>query len=100
MNEYILLMHGDAIDRAVADNGESWGQYLSTLRESGCFDGGSSIGAGQRLKKNQPAEPAETRVTGFIQVRAESLEAAKRFLVGNPVYEAGGTVELSELPPG
>ena len=100
MNDYILFMHGDAPDRAAADDGEKWGRYLSTLRQSGHFAGGSAIGTGQRLKLNRSPEPAETQVTGFIQVRAESLEAAKRFLDGNPVYEAGGTVELRELPRG
>ena len=29
---------------------------------------------------------------------AESLEAAKALVTGNPVYEAGGTVEVRHLP--
>ena len=50
------------------------------------------------LQKNEAIQPASTELTGFVRVRAASLEEAKRFLVGNPVYEAGGTVEIRELP--
>jgi hypothetical protein len=31
-------------------------------------------------------------------VNADSLDRAKSLLVGNPVFEAGGTVEIRELP--
>jgi len=31
-------------------------------------------------------------------VTADSLEAAKSLLLGNPVFEAGGTIEIRELP--
>ncbi|WP_227544551.1 hypothetical protein [Sapientia aquatica] len=51
MNDYILLMFNDVLDPAQADDGVQWQQYLSMLRASGQFDGGSAIGAGERLKK-------------------------------------------------
>jgi hypothetical protein len=97
MNEYMIFMHNDASDTAAADDGERWGAYLMHLRQSGCFDGGSSLGIGEELKKGQSSRPAGTALTGFIRIRAETLEDAKRFLVGNPTYEAGGTVEVREL---
>jgi hypothetical protein len=31
-------------------------------------------------------------------VQADSIDDARRFLEGNPVFEAGGTVEIRELP--
>lgn len=98
MNEYILLMHQDASDSEAADDPELWGHYLAQLRSTGHFDGGSSMGRGERFRKNQPSQPAGSDLSGFIRVRAVSLESAKRFLAGNPVYEAGGTVEIRELP--
>ena len=98
MNEYILFMHEDVADAAIADDGARWDKYLSALRASEQFDGGSSIGPGILARKGSAELPAPRRVTGYIRVRAENLEAAKRFLAGNPVYEAGGTVELRELP--
>lgn len=98
MNEYILFMHDDAVDRAIAGDGSRWGQYLSALRASGLFDGGSAIGAGILAAKGCSDKPAALDVTGYLRVRAESLDAAKRFLDGNPVFDAGGTVEIRELP--
>lgn len=97
MNEYILFMHDDVVDRAIADDGSRWDQYIGQLRASGQFDGGSSIGAGTLAKRNHAERPAPAAINGYIRVRAESLEAAKRFLTGNPAYEAGGTIEIREL---
>ena len=91
-------MHDDAIDSAIADNGERWGKYFASLHQSGQFDGGSSIGGGRCMRKNQSDAPALSRVTGFIRVRAASFEEACSFLTDNPIYEAGGTVEVRELP--
>ena len=99
MNEYILLMHQDAPDTQAADDPERWGQYLARLRSTGQFDGGSAIGPGERVRKGQPGQAVTGGPSGFIRVRADSLQAAKQqFLAGNPVYEAGGTVEVRELP--
>ena len=51
MNEYILLMHQDAPDTEAADDSKCWAQYIAKLRSTGQFDGGSSIGRGERLRK-------------------------------------------------
>lgn len=99
MNEYILFMHADAPDTQAANDPERWAQYLARLRSTGQFDGGSAIGAGERVRKHQPGQAATGGPSGFIRVRAASLQAAKeQFLAGNPVYEAGGTVDVRELP--
>lgn len=98
MLDYLLLMHADAQDQALADNGARWEAYLQTLRGSGCFDGGSAIGAGQLCRKAKVSEPIEGKIVGFLRVRAVNLEDAARFLDGNPVFDAGGTVEIRELP--
>jgi len=97
MNEYILFMHDDAVDSALANDSQRWGQYITTLRASGQFDGGSAIGSGTLLRKGGAGQAAPTDITGYIRIRAESFDAAQRFLIGNPVYEAGGTVEIREL---
>ena len=98
MNDYILFMHDDAPERAIADDGARWQDYLAALRASGQFDGGSAIGAGIITAKGRAERPAMTSVNGYLRVRAENLEAARRFLDGNPAYEAGATVEIRELP--
>lgn len=98
MNEYILLMHDDAGDLTISKDSVRWQNYLTFLRQSGQFDGGSGIGTGECLKKDSGPSPEVSPVTGYVRVRAASLEDAKRFLSGNPVFDAGGTVEIRELP--
>ncbi len=97
MKEFILFMHNDARDPVIAEDGDRWGAYFAGLNASGRFDGGSSIGAGLRLRKGQADAPSVGDANGFIRVRAEGIDEARAFLIGNPVYEAGGTVEIREL---
>lgn len=95
MADYLLLMHDDA---ASAETDAAWEAYLRVLRATGQFEGGSAIGLGQCfVKRGQPVGTTR-HLSGYIRVRAENLEAAATLLDGNPVYEAGGTVEIRELP--
>ena len=96
MNDYMLLMHNDVVDGAAADDDAKWGAYMKFLRESGRFEGGSAMGVGSCLKKVGSTRNA-SQLTGYIRISADSLDDARQFLVGNPVYEAGGTVEICEL---
>jgi hypothetical protein len=92
VKDFILLMNND-----IAQAGGDWESYFKSLRARGIFDGGSAIGDGAAFRKNGGAQISKT-LGGYIRVRAESLEAAKDCLNGNPVYENGGTVEIRELP--
>jgi len=98
MPDYLLLMHDDG--PASAGDADSWSTYLSTLRASGCFEGGSAIGAGICMRKSGVAPEVSGHLTGYIRIQAEDLEHAKSLVGGNPVFEAGGTVEIRELPRG
>lgn len=95
MKDYILFMHSDA-ERAGTD--AEWTAYFERLRASGQFQGGSAIGSGESVRKSGPALPVSSSLGGYIRVTAGSLEEAKSFVAGNPVFEAGGTVEVRELP--
>ena len=98
MKDFILFMYKDASDASIASDGNRWGEYLSSLRSTGYFDGGSSIGSGLRVRKGCADLDAAADLDGFIRVRATDIDAARKFLAGNPVYEGGGTVEIRELP--
>jgi hypothetical protein len=93
MPEFILLMHDDA----VADDA-AWQPYIAKLKRRGCFAGGSAIGDGLALRKSGKAGRLTHELAGFIRVTAKDLDEARTLLAGNPVYEAGGTVEIRELP--
>ncbi len=95
MTDYILLMHGDKVDR---DTPEDWVTYLAGLTEAGVMRGGSAIGTGECMRRAGAAPLITTHLNGFIRVEARDLEHVRELLAGNPVYEAGGTVEVRELP--
>ncbi len=94
MKEYILLMHNDTTS---PESEVAWEQYLKKLRSTGQFEGGSSIGPGECLAKLRHARDITSHLSGFMRVHAETLEEAKKLVEGNPVFEAGGTVEIREL---
>jgi len=95
MADYIFLMHDDGGGAKL-----DWEPYLSRLRETGVFQGGSEIGKGACFRKSGSAPDPTFHIGGFIRVTADSLEHAKALLKGNPVYESGGTVEIRDLPNG
>lgn len=97
MNDYILLMHNDA-PAAQDGRAEAWAAYFARLRQSAAFDGGSSIGGGVCVSKAGSAPEITRHLVGYIRVRADSLSSARELVAGNPVFEAGGTVEIRELP--
>lgn len=94
MRDFIFLMHGDANE----DVAQDWDSYLNKLKAEGRFEGGSGIGEGACYRKSGATPPVTDHLTGYIRVSAQSLADAATLLDGNPVYEAGGTVEIRELP--
>jgi hypothetical protein len=91
--DYILLMHDDA-----AAEEDAWDPYLERLQQGGFFQGGSAIGEGVCARKSGAPAPLTAHLSGYIRVTAHNLDEAKSLLAGNPIFEAGGTVEIRELP--
>ncbi|HEV7689600.1 MAG TPA: YciI family protein [Hyphomonadaceae bacterium] len=94
MRDFIFLMHTDANE----DVAQDWDGYLSKLKATGRFEGGSGVGAGACYRKSGATPPVTDHIGGYIRVSAKDLHEAAGLLDGNPVYEAGGTVEIRELP--
>jgi hypothetical protein len=93
--DFMFLMHDDTtapVDEA------AWDTYFSLLNRSGAFRGGSEIGAGLAVRRHGSAGPLASHITGFIRVEAADIEQARLLIEGNPVFEAGGTVEIRQLP--
>ncbi|MGD8859373.1 MAG: hypothetical protein PVI30_05125 [Myxococcales bacterium] len=88
MAQYVLLMKGTAGDP------DSWTRYVERLIATGKFRGGSSLGNGASIRKG--AEDSPCVVTGHMRFEADSFDEARKLIEGNPVYEAGGEVELLE----
>jgi hypothetical protein len=97
MRDYILLMHDDVPGGLPRPRGE-WAAYIAKLQNANVFQGGSSIGEGVSMARSGAGRPLTSTVAGYIRVNAVDLDAARALVIGNPVYEAGGTVEIRELP--
>jgi hypothetical protein len=94
MPDFILLMHAPAADEVMAD----WGPYLDSLSAKGALRGGSAIGAGVALRRDGAPAAISASLSGFVRIEADDLDQARGMVAGNPTYEAGGTVEIRELP--
>ena len=97
MIDFILFMHDDA-PQGQGRPAAEWAAYLAKLRDAGAFQGGSAIGSGVCVSKASSPPPVTRHISGYIRIRSDSLESARELIPGNPVYEAGGTVEIRELP--
>ena len=95
MADYLFLMHDtEGTAPVVAD----WGPYIEGLVAKGVMRGGSAIGNGLCVRMSGDVPAITTHLGGYIKVEVEDLDAARALLPGNPVYEAGGVVEIRELP--
>ncbi len=98
MNDFFFLL--DDVVPAGAPKLE-WAPYFERLRAAGAFQGGSAIGGGVCASKRGSDSALTAHLSGYIRIKAADLTESPRELVnGNPVFEAGGTVEIRELPRG
>ena len=95
MTDYLLLMLDD-LPAGADDTG--WVPYIARLKQAGVFEGGSAVGGGVCVRKRGPAPPLTAQIVGYIRVTAADIDGARSLLAGNPHYDAGGTVEIRELP--
>ena len=95
MSDFMFLMHNDL---TAPEDEDAWGPWLGSLRSASAFQGGSGMAGGVTLRRAGTPGALSSQITGYIRIEADDLEHAARLLAGNPVYEAGGTVEIRELP--
>ena len=90
MPDYVMVMKGSA-------SAGDWDTYIQKLIDSGGFRGGSSLGNGVRATKGEA--DGESDITGFIRLSLNNIDEAQALLAGNPLYEAGGVVDILEEIP-
>jgi hypothetical protein len=96
--DYLFFMHDDVVLGSEAIGDDAWELYIAKLQQGGHFSGGSAIGGGITINKSGAGSKRITRqLTGYLRINADNVEQAKALVVGNPVFEAGGTVEIREL---
>ena len=90
MPQYVMIMTG-------LESSGDWGAYIDKLADLGKLRGGSSLANGVRISKG--GVDSGTKVSGYIRLEAADADEARSLLIGNPLYEAGGVVELLEEVP-
>ena len=93
MADLILLTHAGTL---APETG--WEAYLTSLLQSGAFDRSSTIGDDAGSRRANPSPGISGQINGYMGMRADDLANAQSFLAGHPCFEAGGTVEIRELP--
>src|SRR5581483_3851566 len=93
MADFIYLMH-----EAEPADPAAWQAYLGQLNAKDVLRGGSAIGRGVCLRKDGQAPPISHHIVGYVRIEVADMAAALDLLAGNPVYEAGGVIEVRELP--
>ena len=94
MNDYILFMHDDVPSHAA----EVWnGPRIAKASSGRRFQGGSAIGGGVCASKRGSAGTHGAPVR-LHPHQGRGPAQARELVNGNPVFEAGGTVEIRELP--
>ena len=94
MADFIYLMH-----EAEPADPAAWQAYIDGLNDKGVLRGGSAIGKGVCLKRDGHAPPISSHIVGYVRIEVDDMATAQALLAGNPVYEAGGVIEVRELPP-
>ena len=74
-----------------------WEAFFKMLSEGQHLIGGSSLDHGIAAQSGAFFEAKSKTITGYIVIRAESLEKAKEIALKCPVQQTGGTVELFTL---
>lgn len=96
MNDYLFLTH--RLPQGSSAPSGAWAPYLDRLRRTGHFSGGSAIGGGLSVSRSGVTSDTTSHLTGYIRISAHSIEDACKLLEGHPVIDAGGTIEVRELP--
>ncbi len=95
MADFMMLMHNDY---DLGGRVEDWQPYLDRLSSAGVLRGGSAIGSGYCVRRAGIVPDVTRHLVGYVKIEARDLDHARTLLPGNPVYEAGGTVEIRALP--
>lgn len=81
-----------------------WTRYIGSIQQSGAMESGSALvspetSATLDAKGAAKLDASEIQLSGYIVVKADSLEAATSIAAKSPAIADGGKVEVRELLP-
>lgn len=92
--EYIVLIRNNATSPASSNE---WDGFFDRAKSSGMFKGGSALGSAFVMGK-EVDEQASSMLGGFMRFDSESTTELKALLETHPVVQAGGSIEVVEMP--
>jgi hypothetical protein len=101
MANYVLAYTGGGMAQTNAEREAAmaaWGQWFGTLGPS-IVDAGNPFGPSASVSSNGANGAAETGLTGYSILTADSLDAAAELAKGCPVFANGGKVDVYEAIP-
>jgi hypothetical protein len=110
MNRYMLILWGGDARIAkmspdqIQDHMKHWTTWMDGLAKQGVLDGGEPLGSEARLVKGAkkpvtdgPYTEAKEAVTGYVILKADSMDKACEITKGCPLFEIDGTVEVRPI---
>ena len=95
MTNYLFAFRGTLDPDSPATQEAVWRTWFARLGEA-IVDWGHRVGHCTTVRAERPAHPAPDSLTGYLVVRAESMDQATELAKGCPILPAGGSVEVGE----
>jgi len=117
MNRYLLILWGSVYSsdaggkrtarlspEQIQENTKHWNAWMEGLGKQGVLDGGEPLGADARVIKGSrkivtdgPYTEAKEAISGYVILKADSIEKATEISKGCPHLEVDGTVEVRPI---
>jgi len=110
MNRYMLILWGGGARMArmspgeIQDHMKHWTTWMEGLSKQGVWDGGEPLGdEAKRVKgakkpvTDGPYTEAKEAVSGYVILKADTMEKACEISKGCPLFEIDGTVEVRPI---
>ena len=95
MANYLFVFRGKLEHGSPATRDEAWNSWFSQLGAA-VVEWGHRVRRSTRVRADHAIEEPSEPLTGFIVVKADSLDEAQALAGGCPILQAGGAVEVGE----
>jgi len=104
MSKFLFAFHGGKMPKDAAAMQaimSKWEEWMTSLG-SNMIDPGSIVGNNHSLStKGMESTSENAKITGYMIVASESMDAAMAIAQGCPILENGGSIQVAEMmsPP-
>ena len=100
MAKYVLAFHGGGMAETEEEQAQvmaAWGAWMEGLGEN-LVDPGNPAGDSRTISADGSVAQGggANPLTGYTLIQADSLDEAVTLAKGNPIFDAGGSIEVVE----